>query len=240
MDAPQHCVAECPPEFDSPCSTVLTKEADLQRTEPLPAQNGGRQAVSKASRQTLSRETWIAAAREVLEMRGIADVKIDRLARDLKVTRGSFYFHFSSLNDLHSALLDEWRRANCSPFVEMEKVTEIDGPQFFSDIVHVWVDEDPFSPNLDLAVRGWSRTSEDLAHEIVSIDELRISLLIRAFLAMGYSDDESLVRARITYFQQIGYYALAFHEDPAERRRYQPLFGDVLLGPLIKQSGHAR
>ena len=52
---------------------------------------------------------------------------------------------------------------------------------------------------------------------------------------MGYSDDESLVRARITYFHQIGQYALSFKEDPEVRKRYQPLFGDVLLGPLVQQ-----
>jgi hypothetical protein len=48
---------------------------------------------------------------------------------------------------------------------------------------------------------------------------------------MGYSDDESLVRARITYFHQIGYYALPFKEDDAERKRLQPLYGSVLVGP---------
>ena len=45
------------------------------------------------------------------------------------------------------------------------------------------------------------------------------------------------MRARITYFHQIGYYTLSFKEDPAERKRYQPLFGDVLLGPLVRQPG---
>ena len=60
-----------------------------------------------------------------------------------------------------------------------------------------------------------------------------MALLTRAFRALGYSQDESLVRARITYFHQIGYYTLSFKEDAAERRRYQPLYGKVLLGPLV-------
>lgn len=184
-------------------------------------------------RQTLSREAWIAAARKVLEQRGIGEVKIDRLAKQFKVTRGSFYFHFSSLKDLHSGLLEEWRRSNCKPFQAMREAADVDGLQFFSSIVHVWVDEDPFSPLLDLAVRDWSRTSRKLAQEVAEMDNLRISLLARAFHTMGYSRDEGLVRARITYFHQIGYYALSFKEDAAERRRYQPLYGKVLLGPLV-------
>ena len=190
-------------------------------------------------RQTLTREAWIAAARKVLEKSGIAEVKIDRLARQFKVTRGSFYFHFTSLNDLRNGLLDEWRRTNCAPFRAMRDAEDIDGLTFFTEIVHVWVDEDPFSPQLDLAIRDWSRTSKSLAKEVREIDDLRIALLIRAFRAMGYADDESLVRARITYFHQIGYYALSFKEDPEERRRYQPLFGSVLLGPLVRDPGLA-
>jgi AcrR family transcriptional regulator len=205
-----------------------------------PSKSLEQQGGAVAQRQTLSRGAWVAAARKVLEKRGIAEVKIDRLARHLKVTRGSFYFHFSSLKDLHSELLEEWRRINCAPFEAMRHETDVDGVQFFTRIVHVWVNEDPFSPLLDLAVRDWSRTSRGLSKEVAEMDDLRISLLERAFLAMGYCADESVVRARITYFHQIGYYALSFKEDPAQRRCYQPIFGNVLLGPLVEKPGSSK
>lgn len=185
-----------------------------------------------APRQTLSRDTWIAAARKVLEKRGIAEVKIDHLARQLKVTRGSFYFHFESMGDLREGLLGEWRRTNCVPFEVLVDADDHDGLRFFDSIVHVWMDEDPFSPMLDLAVRDWSRTSRPLAREVTAMDDLRIALLVRAFRSIGYNEAESVVRARVTYFHQIGQYALSFKEDPAVRRSYQPLFGEVLLGPL--------
>lgn len=189
---------------------------------------------ASAPRRTLTREDWIAAARKVLEKRGIAEVKIDRLARQFKVTRGSFYFHFTSLKDLHDGLLEEWRRSNCAPFHAMADIEVTDGVQFFSDIVHAWVDEKPFSPKLDLAVRDWARTSKDIDKEVIAIDELRMGLLVKAFIKIGYGESESIVRARITYFHQIGQYALSFKEDPEVRKSYQPLFGDVLLGPLAK------
>lgn len=213
----------------------LKADAALAKTK----RSSGARARSTTARQTLSREAWIAAARKVLEKRGIAEVKIDRLAKQLKVTRGSFYFHFTSLADLRNGLLQEWRNINCAPFWAMRDMHDVDGLQFFTDIVHVWVDEAPFSPLLDLAVRDWSRTSRKLAQEVKDMDDLRIALLVRSFRAMGYSPDESLVRARITYFHQIGQYALSFTEDPAVRRSYQPLFGEVLLGPLVEEPGSA-
>ncbi len=188
----------------------------------------------KPPRKNLSREAWISAARRTLEKRGIAQVKIEHLARKLHVTRGSFYFHFASLNDLHDALLNEWRTANCIPFQDLREKSFDTGLQLFTDIVHVWVDEDPFSPALDLATRDWSRTSASLAREVKLNDSLRMDLLTEAFQKMGYPEDESIVRARITYFHQIGQYALSFKEPRKTREQYQPLFGSVLLGPLIE------
>lgn len=189
---------------------------------------------AKAARKSLSRDAWVAAARRVLEKRGIAEVKIDGLARKLRVTRGSFYFHFKSLNDLHDELLHEWRRTNCAPFHALSKANYDDGLQLFTDIVHVWVDEAPFSPALDLATRDWSRTSASLAREVEENDSLRMALLTQAFQKMGYEQDESIVRARITYFHQIGQYALSFKEPRDIREQYKPLFGSVLLGPLVR------
>ena len=188
-------------------------------------------------RPTLTREAWIAAARKVLENGGISEVKIDRLARRLEVTRGSFYFHFSSLQDLHQALLDEWRQRNCAPFERLRASEVTDGFEFFSSVVHIWVDENPFSPRLDLSVRDWARTSRPLQKEVGEMDDLRLGLLERSFIAMGYGSDESLVRARITYFHQIGQYAISFKEDPVRRRSLQPLFGQVLVGPLVEHPG---
>lgn len=202
----------------------LTKDDDTLRV-------GAR--ANGAQRKTLTRETWLEAARKVLERKGIAAVKIDALARQLKVTRGSFYFHFAGLSDLHAGLVDIWRQRNCAPFETLEN-SDLQAHTLFETVVRVWVDEKTFVPSLDLAIRDWSRSARMLALEVETTDRLRMDLLTRAFRGMGYSDDESVVRARITYLHQIGYYAVAFKEPLADRKRYQPIYGVVLEGPLSK------
>jgi AcrR family transcriptional regulator len=182
------------------------------------------------TRKTLSREDWIAAATATLERKGIANVKIDRLSRQLKVTRGSFYFHFRNQKDLLTSLLEEWRQRNCRPFQSLLDHEVTDGVAFFHAVTGVWIREDPFSPKLDLAIRDWSRSSASIAREVRDQDDFRMALLVRAFAAMGYDRDEGLIRARITYFQQIGYYATYFKEPAAERKRYRPIYSKVLIG----------
>lgn len=179
----------------------------------------------------MTREDWIAAARSVLEKRGIANVKIDRLSKQMKVTRGSFYFHFTGLKDLHESLLEDWRTCNCRPFEALANPGELRGRNYFDAIASIWVKEDPFSPRLDLAIREWSKSAKPIAKEMHLADDLRLRLLQQSFIEMGYDEDESLVRARITYMHQIGYYAMQFRESIAERKRYQPLYGQLLVGP---------
>ncbi|HEV7254692.1 MAG TPA: TetR/AcrR family transcriptional regulator [Mesorhizobium sp.] len=197
--------------------------------ERTPSPGDARDAV-EARRGPLSREAWIAAARRTLEAKGVAQVKIDRVARELGVTRGSFYFHFQDLRDLQDCLQDEWRRCNVEPFHRLSCQEVGDGQAFIDRVTDTWVRENPFSPLLDLAIRDWARSAPALAAEFKAADELRMSLLSRALEAMGYESDESLVRARITYLHQIGYYALGFRESRAERERLLPFYRRVLVG----------
>ena len=69
-------------------------------------------ALVTRSKTRLSRSDWVATARRVFVHTGIDEVKIGRLAQELSVTRGSFYWHFKDLEDLRSALIDDWQEQN--------------------------------------------------------------------------------------------------------------------------------
>jgi CubicO group peptidase (beta-lactamase class C family) len=56
----------------------------------------------------LSREDWLRAGRRALLAGGHERVRVETLARELGVTKGSFYWHFADRADLLEALLVEW------------------------------------------------------------------------------------------------------------------------------------
>ena len=64
--------------------------------------------ITKKKPRQLSREDWTEAARKQLVAAGIEEVKVDRLARKMKVTRGSFYWHFKNRKDLLDSVLRVW------------------------------------------------------------------------------------------------------------------------------------
>ena len=166
----------------------------------------------------------------MLEAKGVSAVKVDHLAKHLHVTRGSFYFHFVNRKDLLDALLQDWRERNCARFQELNDASDLDGPALYEAVTDLWLDEGTFRPKLDLAIRDWGRTSRPVAREVEAADAARIDLLCKALRNMGFDSDEALVRARISYLHQVGYFAVHFSEPRSARLRYVPLYLKVLTG----------
>ncbi|HKV18010.1 MAG TPA: TetR family transcriptional regulator, partial [Mycobacterium sp.] len=63
-------------------------------------------AGSASSRLTV--DDWVAAGYEILAEDGIAALKIDRLCSRLKVTKGSFYWHFTDIAGYRATLVQAW------------------------------------------------------------------------------------------------------------------------------------
>ncbi len=69
-------------------------------------------------KRRLTREDWIEAATHRLVKRSIDAVRVEPLADDLKVSRGSFYWHFKSRSELLEAILTTWQERQTRRIVE--------------------------------------------------------------------------------------------------------------------------
>jgi AcrR family transcriptional regulator len=179
--------------------------------------------------KVLGAADWLRAARDELIKRGVMSVKVDRLARKLHVTRGSFYWHFKSRDDLLKQLLNHWITNNTEPFKRV-LTNHPDAGGKFQGIIDLWLAEDEYDPRFDTAVRDWARVSPQIARSVRRADDERIAVLTEIFRELGYADPEATVRARITYFHQVGYYALGIVEETETRRKLRPFYTKALMG----------
>ena len=183
--------------------------------------------------RTVSRlrpEDWLDAAQRRLVNGGIDAVKIGPLAEDLKVTRGSFYWHFRDRSHLLETLLSQWRGQSHEMFDRLVGGDAASGMEEFVRLVHLWIDESEFDPALESAMRDWARTSDDVSAVVKAVDEERIAYIKRIFLDFGYGEDEAFIRARITYFHQVGYYTIGYNESLDARMALLPMYVSVLTG----------
>ena len=210
----------------------MNKPALQVPLEPDAAVDAPASGVARKSlvrRDPLSREDWIAAARELLIECGIEHVRIGRLAQTLGVTRGGFYWLFKSRDELLDELLKDWVNTNTHPFEEILNA-EHKGVEELEKLFDLWIDEDRYSPSYDSAVRDWARMSEPVARMVKEVDLHRINLMKTIFLDLGSPEDEALIRARIAYFHQVGYYILGLGETKEARTLTRPMYSKILSG----------
>jgi AcrR family transcriptional regulator len=189
----------------------------------------------ESNHRRLSRITWLKAARNELTRHGIGSVTINTLAKQLKVTRESFYWHFKSRAALLDELLSDWEKTNNAPFERTLNLSG-DGLNEFRTIAHdIWITEKGYSPKFDTAMRDWGRSSRKVALSVKRVDERRIEILRKIFLDLGYQEPEAMVRARVAYFHQVGYYTIGMRETKKSRLELLPYYMSILSGIPIEQ-----
>lgn len=167
-------------------------------------------------KRRLTKKDWVSAGMEMLVADGVDAVQITRLARALRVTRGSFYWHFESREDLLNTIIQAWRSTNSGIMATvLQRSHTLTGG--ILALFSIWVEDETFSPLLDQAMRDWARLSDELREIVREEDRVRIETIGSFFERMGYPKNEAVVRARVIYFTQIGYYALNMNDSMTAR-----------------------
>ena len=190
--------------------------------------------VRPSERNKLSRFDWLQCALKLFVEEGIEAVRITRLADELSVTRGGFYWHFHNREELVDALVTFWQEKNTkgitAPFLNAESLSEgILG--LFSETVA----GAGFDAKLDLAIREWARRDAHIRSLLDKEDGLRIQAIQEFFSRFGTPMPEALIRARVLYFSQIGFYALDSQEPVDTRLSYTEAYFKCFSGKSLNK-----
>jgi AcrR family transcriptional regulator len=190
-----------------------------------------RRLVNRVSK--VSPERWLDAARKILIEEGVDHVKIDRLATSLRVTRGGFYHHFHNRGELLDKLLVQWEATNTFVPDWPAPKTHDEAAATLKEVTRILIEEKDYEPRFDVAVRDWARRSKKAKAALDRVDQARIDFFDALFRAFGYEPREAFIRARVTYFHQVGYYALAIKETKSKRFEYSDMYLKILSGEPI-------
>ncbi len=180
---------------------------------PAPGDSGPR----PGGNTKVTRQDWLAVARDLLISGGVGEVKILAIGELLDVSRSSFYWYFSSRQELLDALLEDWERSNTAAIVAHAEMPSETITGAVCTLFRCFVDDKLFNYRLDFAVREWARRDGHVRRAIDRGDTRRRLALSAMFERYGYTPYEADARARILYFMQIGYYALDLLEPLEER-----------------------
>ncbi len=175
---------------------------------PLPASRPARPrkaAAPRAARAVLTPEDWVSAATQVLVDHGIDHVRVDVLAGELNVTRGSFYWHFRDREDLLRRVLRAWREESTVQLTKRLEVARSDPRELLADVITL-----PFrgraavrAARIELAIRAWARRDPMAREALDEADASRIGYHETLFRALGFAPDEAAHRAFLLYGYEV-------------------------------------
>ena len=185
--------------------------------------------------QRLSKDDWIDGTIRYLSSRGVGSLRVDVLAGELGVTKGSFYWHFDSREHLLASVLAAWRKrmtkdinhwiegAVGEPRLLLKKLFRI-GISSRLDV--------PGGP-FELSLRDWARHDPDV-HEIVrQVDAERVAILKKLYLDAGLDSEEADAYALMHMSFVAGGRMMLFGSDPKEIERRRRI-GERFLVPKAR------
>ena len=165
----------------------------------------------------LTAQDWLDIAESELAKSGITAVRVEPLAKKLKVTKGSFYWHFSSRKELFEKLLSNWRTRSTVSIIERLSDIELSPEERLRKLFLI-----PYKRNtktngaaLELAIRNWSQNDKAVREILNEVDTHRLTFIAMIFENLGYDKEQAEIRAARFYYTMQGISVVNVHKEQA-------------------------
>ena len=169
----------------------------------------------------LSAKDWVDQGLKALASRGFTALKAEPLAKALRVSRGSFYWHFADIAAFHAAILMRWH--------------EVAAEQIIANVEAASKDEDPLALllrrvfgerlMLERAVRTWASVDPAARAAVQAIDRRRLNYVEGLLAQSGLAAELARARAQILYWAFLGF---ALSDQPLSKARQQAVLDELL------------
>ncbi|WP_277211693.1 TetR/AcrR family transcriptional regulator [Isoptericola croceus] len=153
---------------------------------------------------SLSASDWVRAAARRLAAGGVDAVRVEPVAAELGVSKGSFYWHFTNRDALLDAVLDHWRHAGVADVVaQVERVAAEPEARLRELLRRSFEHTDQ---GFDVGVRAWAARDARARAAAGAVDAARTDYLARLLGEAGSADPDR--RAAVVYRTLLGDYAM--------------------------------
>lgn len=143
-----------------------------------------------------SKQHWIDTGILLLRQEGEYALTIERLCKQLEISKGSFYHHFGDLKTYQTALLEWWETELTSKPIELAKqeLNPQEQAQKLGEIVR------QLDHRLDFSIRAWGLHDNQVKQYVHRVDQRRLESLEVIYSAMEYEQAHILAQLEYTIF----------------------------------------
>jgi AcrR family transcriptional regulator len=163
------------------------------------------------ARTRLDRQAWVQTALDAIAEGGLAAVAVVPLAKQLGVTKGSFYWHFANREALVDAALAEWEQSHTAAVIAEIEATS-DDPLQQLRLLFRRVTELAARDRIELALLA--NADHPTVHPVLDrVTRRRINFTAGLFQRFGLSRAQAKRRALLAYSAYLGH-AQLLHATP--------------------------
>lgn len=151
--------------------------------------------------ERLDRINWIHAGISALSEGGVAAVHVELLAKQLGITKGSFYWHFKGREDLLNAILKEWEHSQTASAIAQVTSLGGDAHQQFQHLSKALTQLDL---RLEAAIRAWAASDPHGRQTVERIDAVRLAYIRSIIENADIPIQPAQTRARLINYALIG------------------------------------
>ncbi|WP_339948585.1 TetR/AcrR family transcriptional regulator [uncultured Albimonas sp.] len=143
----------------------------------------------------LSKADWFQEGQRLLIEQGIAGMRLAKLAKRLHISTGSFYHHFTDMDDYLGQLADFYSSDQVSRLAD-EVARKVDDPV---DQIRLLAARSVASGlfDLDRAMRVWATSDPRAAKSLHDAESVVVEFVGAAFARMGFAPAEARLRSQI-------------------------------------------
>ena len=173
-------------------------------------------AMPTGKRESLTAADWTEAALAALARGGLTAVAVEPLAKELGVSKGSFYWHFADRNALLEGTLALWERRDTERVIGAISESEVVTTRL-RNLLHLAFASVPDGSTgpagtVELALQA-SASNPLVATTLRRVTKRRLAFLTQLYTEMGFSPARARDRGLLAYTAFLGHAQVA-HATP--------------------------
>ena len=172
---------------------------------------------------------WIDAGLKEMGHGGVAQVRVEVLAKRLGVTKGGFYRRFKDRRALLDALLDTWSGGRIAAVEQQTALGNETAADRLKSVIKLYSERaNPEAMAIELGIRQWARSDAAAAAAVARVDAARLKSVAQLYARMGLNSADAQAHAVLFYAFIFGQALIFPDQTPRKRAALTAAVADVL------------
>ena len=170
----------------------------------------------KQVKRGVSKAEWLQAGMEALRNGSIAEVTVEGLARELKISKAGFYWHFRNRQELLAQMLEYWVHELTEVITRNQQLLALEPKKRLITTAEMILEYD--LGRFEIAFRQWASQDQAASRAVKKVNRVRLDFVKKALSELGVSGIDLEMRAMLFVCYHT-WESLMFQEVSQKKRR---------------------